>query len=888
MQIRVDGAPCQADADETLLAVLRRLGHAIPSLCDDARLAPQPVCRLCVVEVAGIAHPVAACATHPHPGMEVRTGSPEIDAHRRQTLALLARRQPRAALDDPVESEFARLIRAFGLESELRGSADPALVDDAHPYIHVDMSRCVDCYRCVRVCAEVQGQFVWQEWHRGDRVRIRPDSGTTLLASSCVACGACVTACPSGALQDQTVRRRGVPTAHTRSVCPYCGVGCEIDVGTRDGRITRITPAADAPVNRGHLCVKGRYAFEFVEHRDRLRTPLLRTAAGWQAVAWADAVAFIAERLRGIVARHGPDAVAVLGSARATNEENYVAQKFARVALGTNNVDCCARVCHAPSAQALTDVLGTGAATSAFDDIELARTILVCGANPTDAHPVIGARIRQQARRGANLIVVDPRRIELAREPGALHLAAKPGMDVPVLNALACAIVEQGLADMAFLAAHVDGWPAFRAHVAAFRPEDVGPAAGVAPALLREAARRYASETPSIAFNGIGMTEHVHGTDGVTALINLALLTGNLGRPGSGVNPLRGQTNVQGAVHMGCEPGALTGSAPLRDAAARVAGAWGAPVPDRPGLRLPAMLEAATRGALKGLWAIGYDVLLSNPNGARTRASLAAVELLVVQDIFLNETARELAHVVLPSACAFEKDGTFMNAERRVQRVRKAVEPPGAARPDWQPLCEVARAMGHADAFAFTSAEQIWEEVRRVWPAGRGMTYARLERGGLQWPCPDETHPGTARLHDGAFAAGQRATLRCLAHRPSPEVASPDYPFILVTGRSLYQFNVGTMTMRTANRMLHPTDRLEISPADAAAQRVADGERVRVESRYGSAVLPVQVSDAAAPGELFASFADPAVFLNLVTGPWRDARVDTPEYKLTAVRLARA
>ncbi|MBX3023735.1 formate dehydrogenase subunit alpha [bacterium] len=888
MRIRVDGRIHEVSGEHLLLPLLRRLGCDVPSLCHDPRLAPQPACRLCVVEVGGVAHPVPACATAVEDGMEVRTRSPELEAHRRVTLELLARRQPADALRDPAASELARLVGAYGLADAARGGADAPPVDDAHPYIHVDMGRCIDCYRCVRICDGLQGQFVWRAWERGDRTVIRPDSGTTLLASSCVACGACVTACPSGALQDQSVREHGVPTRLTRTVCPYCGVGCELEVGTRDGRIVQALPAMDAAVNKGHLCVKGRYAFDFVAAGDRLTTPLLRTDAGWRAVAWPEAIAVTAARLRAIVDRHGADAVGVLGSARATNEENYVAQKFARVALGTNNVDCCARVCHAPSAAALADVFGTGAATSAFDDIELARTILVCGANASEGHPVIGARIRQRALAGANLIVIDPRRIELARVPGALHLPLHPGANVPVLNALACAIVEAGLVDAAFLRARVDGWEDFRAHVLRFRPEDVGPAAGVAPALLREAARRYAADTPAIAFHGLGMTEHVQGTDAVIALANLALLTGNVGRPGSGVNPLRGQNNVQGSAHMGCEPALLTGSARLAEAAPRFAAAWGAPLPTRPGLRLPGMMDAAARGELKALWAMGYDVLPTNPDVAASHRSLAALELLVVQDIFLNETARAYAHVVLPSACSFEKDGTFMNAERRIQRVRQVLPPPGEARPDWAPLCDVARALGRGDGFGFASAAAIWEEVRAVWPAGRGITYERLEGGGLQWPCPDTAHPGTARLHGESFTAGPRAALRCIEHRPSPEETSADYPLLLVTGRSLYHFNAGTMTMRTPNRVLRPGDRLDISPPDAARYGLAEGDRVRIASRYGSTTLPLHIDDAPREGELFATFNEPATWVNLLTGPHRDRRTDTPEYKRTAVRISKA
>ena len=817
--------------------------------------------------------------------MVIRTRTPRIEEDRRVSLQLLARRHPTEALQDPEEHPFAHYLRAHALEGELSARTDSVPIDDSHPYIHVDMSRCIDCFRCVRICDDLQGQFVWKVWNRGEADEIHPDSGTTLLASSCVSCGACVSTCPTGALEDKTLLARGAPTGRTRTTCPYCGVGCELDVRTRQNEIVQILPVLDAPVNKGHLCVKGRYAFEFVESTDRLTAPLLRDGSGFRQASWSEAIAFIADRLRSIVDRHGPDASGVLGSARSTNEENYVAQKFARLVLGTNNVDCCARVCHAPSARALSAMLGTGAATSSFDDIERANTLLVCGANATEGHPVVGARIKQRALAGASLIVVDPRRTELARVPGALHLNVRPGANVPLFNALAHVVVDEGLADDAFLRGRVDGWEAFRAFVDRFRPEEVVAITGVAPELVREAARRYARRTPSISFHGLGMTEHLQGTEGVMALVNLALLTGNIGKPGTGVNPLRGQNNVQGAAHMGCEPAGLTGGAHIPEGAPLFERVWGAPVPRAPGLRMLSMMAAATEGRFKALWAMGYDVLLTNPNVASTRESLGKLELLVVQDIFMNETAREFAHVVLPSACAFEKDGTFMNAERRVQRVRRAVAPPGAARTDWEPLCEVARAMGHAQEFAFDSAEAIWEEVRRVWPAGRGITYARLDRGGLQWPCPSEDHPGTTLLHSERFREGSRAALRCIDYKPTPERTSAEYPFVLNTGRSLYQFNAGTMTMRTRNRVLRPTDRLDISAADSARLALCEGDGVLLRSRYGEAVLPLHVDDGVAPGQLFATFSDPTTWLNSVTGHVRDTHTDAPEYKLTAVRV---
>ncbi len=881
----VDNEACERPTGSTILEALHSLGRDVPTLCHDDRLKPHPVCRMCIVEIEGQPHPLPSCSTPVADGMVVRTSTPELEASRHTTLELLARPRPPELLREPEPHPFARHLRERSLLGALSGATDPARIDDSNPYIHVDMSRCISCFRCVRICDDLQGQFVWKVWNRGEEDEIRPDSATTLLESSCVSCGACVSTCPTGALEDKSLLERGAHDRSTRTTCGYCGVGCELDVRSRGEQIVQILPVLDAPVNKGHLCIKGRYAFEFVESPDRLRTPLLRDNGGFRSVSWPEAIAFIAERLRTILDRDGPDAVGLLGSARSTNEENYVAQKFARVVLGTNNVDCCARVCHAPSARALSEMLGTGAATGSFDDIEHASTILVCGANATEGHPVVGARIKQRALAGADLIVVDPRSIELASVPGALHLRVRPGANVALLNAMAFAIVDEGLTDGAFLQRRVDGWDAYRSFLSRFRPEDVEAVTGVAAELVREAARRYAQRGPSISFHGLGLTEHVQGTEGVMTLVNLALLTGNVGKPGTGVNPLRGQNNVQGSAHMGCEPSYLTGALPIADAAASFERVWGAPVPRRPGLHMLKMMDAASEGRFKALWAMGYDVLLTNPELSATRRSLEALELLVVQDIFMNETARELAHVVLPSACVFEKDGTFMNAERRVQRVRKVLTPPGDARADWEGLCDLASALGHARGFSFRSAAEIWEEIRTVWPGGHGITYARIEQAGLQWPCPSEDHPGTRRLHTESFAKGSRAVLRCIDYQPTPERTTPDYPFVLSTGRSLNQFNAGTMTMRTKNRLLRPTDRLDMTRADAARLSLEDGERVRVTSRYGTAVLPLHFDERCAPGELFATFSDPTTWLNAVTGPHRDSHTATPEYKLTAVRI---
>jgi formate dehydrogenase major subunit len=811
--------------------------------------------------------------------MEIRTTSDSLETERKVVLEMLARRYPAAAVAEAPDKVFHRYLRAAGVAAA-GPTAPPETTDESHPYLRADMSRCIDCYRCVRICADLQGQDVWHLWDRGVDTIVHP-AGPSLLASPCVACGACVDTCPTGALEDRSVLRHGPATAWTRTVCPYCGVGCELDYGTRDGRIVSSRPALDGRANHGHACVKGRYAFDFPTAGDRIVAPRIREGGNWRDTSWAEAIAHVAEGLRGIIARHGPNAVGVLGSARATNEENYLTQKFARVALGTNNVDCCARVCHAPSAAALKAMLGAGAATNSFDDIDQARTILIAGANPTENHPVIGARIRQAGRRGAQLIVIDPRSTELTSEARTVHLAPKPGTNIPLLNALAHVIVTEGLSDRRFLAEHIAEFAEFESFIAEWTPERASAISGVPAADIRRAARLYAAG-PSMIVHGLGITEHRQGTDGVSGLVNLALLTGNLGRPGSGVNPLRGQNNVQGAAQMGCEPEILTGGVSLERGRAEFEKAWNAPLPRTKGLRLLDMIDAALDGRLKALVVVGYDILLTTPNADRTRRALERLDMLVVLDLFWTQTA-ELAHVFLPAQSSFEKDGTFMNAERRMQRVRRVIEPVGASRSDLQILCDLAGAMGRGAAFSYGTSEDVWNEIRAVWPDVGGITYGRLDGGGLQWPCPSETHPGSVRLYETGFPVG-RAALRRLDFEAGSEAVSVEYPFILTTGRTLYQFNAGTMTARTDNQQLRPADTLDIGPGDATALGVATGSSVRVISRYGRTVMPVRVTDSVPPGVLFATFHTADASVNRLTSNARDP-IGTPEYKVTAVRV---
>jgi len=882
-QVIINGKTYSYSEEQTILKLLHSIGIAVPALCYDERFSPASVCRSCLVKVTGNNRLQPSCRTRLTDGMKIETNTPELESYRKGILAMMAKDYPLSEVAKYPEKEFHKWVMHYGITGEPENITSS--IDASHPYIQVDMARCINCFRCVNICNDVQGQFVWHIINRGDQTRIISDSKGLFADSSCVSCGACADTCPTGAIEDKKVIKYGMPGKKTKSVCAYCGVGCEIEIGVKDHKIVGIHPEDNAPVNKGHLCVKGRYSWEYIYADDRVTQPMIRSNDVWKTVSWEEVMDHCAQKLKTVLTEYGPDSIGMIGSARATNEDNYLIQKFARAVIGTNNVDNCARVCHQPTAKAMTMSLGTGASTNCFDDIETARTILVAGANSTESHPVIGARIKQAALKGANLVVIDPRKTEMTKY-AAVHLQLKPGTNIPLFNAMAQVIIEENLYDEDFINKRTDGWDLFQKFINEWTPERVATICRIHPRLIREAARMYAKQSPSICFHGLGLTEHTQGTENVIALVNLALLTGNIGKEGTGINPLRGQNNVQGSAAMGCDPSVYTGMASVKKERKRFEELWNTPLPAGRGLNLPEMLDAAQAGNLKAMWITGYDVFFTMPDANRTEEAFNKIDFVIVQDMFLNETAKRFADVFLPVASSFEKDGTFMNAERRIQKIRKVIPLLPNVKADWEIVCNMAAAMGHKELFPFSNAQEIWNEIRNAWSAVYGISYDRLENNGIQWPCPDINHPGTKILHTETFPIdGGKAKLSAIDFNPSPERLTSEFPYILVTGRDLYHFNAGTMTYRTAEKEIHHSDLLHLHPEDANSIGLKNGDRARISSRYGETSLPVCLDATLKKGEVFSTFSSNQVFINKITSPFRDNYVLTPEYKITAVQI---
>ncbi|MGQ5228173.1 formate dehydrogenase subunit alpha [Streptomyces sp. yara] len=888
--IEIDGAGVAVPDGSSLLTAVRAAGVELPSLCSDDRLGPAGSCRTCLVRAGG--RIVAACVTPASPGMRVDTGSDDVVRLRRDAVEVIVSALPPRALADGGPGELVHVCRSLGIGPEAAQGAGGRGVDDSHPYVHLDQDLCIACGRCVRMCSEVQGTFALTLVGRGGDTTVAPGTGGPWIESDCVACGGCVDTCPTGAIS-QPGPARGLTSAfhpaegRTRTTCGYCGVGCALDVVTRDDEVTAVLPARDGPVNRGHACVKGRFSHGFRTSPERLTRPLLRRDGVLEPAGWDEALAHVARGLRAAVEAGGPDAVAAISSARATNEENYLVQKFMRVVIGTNNVDNCSRLCHSPSAAGLTASFGLSGGTDTFDDVERADCLLVVGANPVEAHPVVGARLLRQVLRGARLVVADPRAVGLALHAD-VHLRPRPGTNVALFHGLAQVLLAEALTDEEFLRERATGLPELTQLLADYPPDRVADLTGVPAADLVAAARLYGgAERPAIVY-GLGVTEHLHGTDGVRSLSNLAILRGAVGTDrGYGVNPLRGQNNVQGASDMGALPDLLPGYGKVTDIAARsrAEDVWGTPVPPRPGLRIPDMFAAARAGDLQALWIVGEDVCATDPDANQVARALDACPLVVCNELFLSETARH-ADVVLPAASWLEKDGTFVNFDRRFQRVRPAVHPPGQARSDFDILRSVAEAMG-ACLGCPTPADAL-AECGRLAPVFAGLSHDRLDReGSVPWPCRSPGGPGEAKLYTERFATPDgRAHLAAAPYLPPGEQPDDDYPLVLVTGRRWAHYNSGSMTRRGGNLTLDPVDFLDLHPDDAGRYGLRDGQDVTVESRHGRARLVVRVGERTAPGQVFCSFHFPASGVNRLTSDVADTVTSCPEYKVTAVRVA--
>lgn len=886
VELQVDGKSLEVEEGSTILEAARKAKIYIPALCADPDLEPYGGCRLCVVDVEGEEDLVLSCNTPVREGMVVRTSTEEVNKVRRRILEILRMDHADDCHLCPKNEncELQEACRYVGVELHVeKKMAYFTGVDESNPFFNLDRNRCILCTRCVRTCEELQGLGALQIVGDGFSSRIVAVGGESIGESICESCGQCVDRCPTAALLPKIYR---VPTDVVRTVCPYCGVGCGINLELYHGQLSGVRGDRENPVNRGSLCVKGKFGVvDFVNSFSRLEAPMIRKDGKLTRVDWEEAVSFVAESL----ASFQEDEVAVIASAKCTNEENYVAQKFARVALRTNNVDHCVRLCHSPTLVALTKAFGSGAMTNAIEEIGESKCIVAIGTNTTETHPVIGARIRRAAKKGAGLIVINPRRIDLC-DAASIWLRHKPGTDVALLNALCKVIVEEGLYDRGFIESRTDGFEEIRESLKDFDLSEAEEVTGVSVDLIREAARMYSSSTPASIFYAMGVTQHAHGTDNVLAITNLALLTGNVGKKGSGVNPLRGHNNVQGACDMGALPEFLPGYQNPGDSEVRkkFEDAWGCSLPEGQGFPLVEIFHQILEGKIKALYVIGENPALSEPDLTRVRDALGKLEFLACQDIFENETT-EFAHVVLPAVTFAEKDGTFTNTERRVQRIRKAIEPIGESRPDWRILCEVAKKMGRK-GFEFKSAQEIFREISQLVPAYGGITWQRLELGGLQWPCPSKDHPGTPTLHQKEFLTENgKAKFVPVSYKVSAEQPTEDYPFVLTTGRSLYQFHTGTMTRKIDGlNKKKGEESVEMNPADAHKLGITDGQVVRVTSRRGSIVARAKIKERTAEGNVFVTFHFSESASNLLTNPALDPLAKIPELKVCVVRIEKA
>ena len=898
--LEIDGMPVIVPEGTSIMRAASKTGVQVPKLCATDTLDAFGSCRLCLVEVEGRRGFPASCTTLVADGMKVKTQTPKLAQLRRGVMELYISDHPLDCLTCPANGncELQDMAGVVGLRDVRYGFSGAnhleAEKDTSNPYFTFDPSKCIVCSRCVRACEDIQGTFALTVEGRGFDSVISA-GGTDFMSSECVSCGACVQACPTATLMEKSIIDAGQPDHVVKTTCAYCGVGCSFRAEVKGNEVVRMVPEKTGQANDGHSCVKGRFAWGYATHRDRVTKPMIRKSPDdpWNEVSWAEALRYAASEIKRIQETYGQASVGGITSSRCTNEETWLVQKLVRAGFGNNNVDTCARVCHSPTGYGLKATLGESAGTQNFESVEYADVVVVIGANPTEGHPVFASRLKRRLREGAQLIVVDPRAIDLVRQPhieAAYHLQLRPGTNVAVANALAHVIVTEGLADDAFARARCDvvEYDKWRAFVSEPRnsPEALEAVSGVPAASVRGAARLYAGARNGAIYYGLGVTEHSQGSTMVIAIANLAMVTGNLGRVGVGVNPLRGQNNVQGACDMGSFPHELPGYRHVSDAGVRASfeNIWGVALEAEPGLRIPNMFDAALEGSFKAIYVQGEDIAHSDPDLHHVESALRAMECVIVQDIFLNETAR-FAHVFLPGATFLEKDGTFTNAERRIGRVRK-VMPSLSGMADWEITCALAQELGYPMHYDHPS--QIMDEIASLMPTFTGVSYAKLDAlGSIQWPCNDQTPEGTPTMHVDTFVRG-KGRFMVTEFVATEERVTPMYPLLLTTGRILTHYNVGAQTRRTQNVRWHAEDVLEIHPHDAEERGINHGDWVFLKSRVGETRLRADLTERVQPGVVYTTFHHPVTRANVITTDLSDWATNCPEYKVTAVQVRRA
>jgi formate dehydrogenase major subunit len=910
VRVTIDGETISVPEGTSIMRAAMEMGTQIPKLCATDMVDAFGSCRMCLVEVEGRAGTPASCTTPVADGLVIHTQTERLKKLRKGVMELYISDHPLDCLTCAAngDCELQDVAGAVGLRdvrygyqgenhvhAKAHGCDNDAWMpkDESNPYFTYDPSKCIVCSRCVRACEEVQGTFALTISGRGFESRVSPGMSESFLGSECVSCGACVQACPTATLTEKSVIAIGQPEHSVVTTCAYCGVGCSFKAEMRGEEVVRMVPYKDGKANRGHSCVKGRFAYGYATHKERILNPMIRESIAdpWREVSWDEAFAFSAAKLKGIQAKYGRNAIGGITSSRCTNEETYLVQKLIRGGFGNNNVDTCARVCHSPTGYGLATTFGTSAGTQDFDSVEQTDVVMIIGANPTDGHPVFASRLKKRLRAGAKLIVVDPRRTDIVRSAhveAQHHLPLLPGTNVAVLTAMAHVIVTERLVDEAFVRERCDwsefeDWAAFVAQPN-HSPEATAIMTGVDPKELRGAARLFANGGNGAIYYGLGVTEHSQGSTTVIAIANLAMATGNIGRPGVGVNPLRGQNNVQGACDMGSFPHELPGYRHISGDAVRESfeSLWNVKLASEPGLRIPNMFDAALDGSFMGIYVQGEDILQSDPNTKHVVAALSAMECVIVHDLFLNETAN-YAHVFLPGSTFLEKNGTFTNAERRIQRVRKVMAPKNGLE-DWEVTIRLAKAMGYD--MHYNHPSEIMDEIATLTPTFSGVSYARLdELGSVQWPCNDKAPLGTPVMHIDGFVRG-KGKFVLTEYVPTDERTGPRFPLLLTTGRILSQYNVGAQTRRTENVVWHQEDRLEIHPHDAEQRGVRDGDWVKVNSRAGETTLRALITERVAPGVVYTTFHHPDTQANVITTDYSDWATNCPEYKVTAVQIS--